>query len=931
MMKSKLVYWALFVNQALFAQTMIYGYLKGDQNKPLDQAIVSLGEDRAIQSKSDRIGYFQFKDVSAGTYLLIINRIGYVPKILTVKVSSEESKKNLGDITLEFNPSQEEEGIITLTDDDFSSDEEGSMAQTGIGLLQSSKDIFSKTASFELGPYWFKVRGLDNSYATIMFNGIPMSKNQTGRPDFGNWGGLNNVVRYPYELAENNNVSDYSFSSLGGTTYYDTRSSSYRKGFELSYSFSNRTYQHRVMTTYSSGMLPSGWSFTFSGSRRWMEEGVIDGTYNDSYAYFTAIEKKINHRHRLNFTAFGTPSRKSGSSPNTQEVYDLRGKNYNSFWGWQDGEKRNERVKRIFEPIFMLTHYWNISDKSKLTTTASYQFGYNKQSHLNRYEAENPSPTYYKNLPSYWLSLGNMTEYENCLQAWENNDITVTQINWDQLYNTNYHAPTYLDPYTGQVGRRASYFIVDDVIKDKTFNAATHFQTLLTDNWKLFLNVNYQNLVSSNYREINDLLGADFVLNKSSFIKEDGINSSTGDYNSLHPGSVARKGDKTEYDYKMFRQKIMGNATSRVTINRWEVATSFLFGWDESYRDGKFKHGLYPNNSYGKSAKANFIELGLRTGITYKINGRNFIILNSAYYESSPTLNEIFVNQRLNNDKIPNVTNQRVNTNDITYTLRSPRVKARISGYYTKIKNAIEILRYYAQGVRFENSSDAFITEVLTGMEKDYLGSEIGIDWKLSPTLSLYGIASVGQFTYKNNPKLYVLSDNSPGINDYGSSYIKDYKIAGTPQKGYALGIKYNSPKYWWTSISANFLQDIYSNISFLSRTKNFIMKDGVFPYDKATPDNVKAILKQKQFQDVFLLNATLGKSVRMGKYTLGMSASINNILNERGYVTGSFEQGRSANYEQLEKDKSLAYPLFGNKLFYDRGRSYFLNVFFKF
>ena len=60
MMKSKLVYWALFVNQALFAQTMIYGYLKGDQNKPLDQAIVSLGEDRAIQSKSDRIGYFQF-------------------------------------------------------------------------------------------------------------------------------------------------------------------------------------------------------------------------------------------------------------------------------------------------------------------------------------------------------------------------------------------------------------------------------------------------------------------------------------------------------------------------------------------------------------------------------------------------------------------------------------------------------------------------------------------------------------------------------------------------------------------------------------------------------------------------------------------------------------------------------------------------------
>ena len=910
---------------------MIYGYLKGDQDKPLDQAVVSLGEDRLIQSKSDRVGYFQFKDVAAGTYLIIINRVGYVPLTLTVKVFPKETRKDLGVIKLEYNPSQEDEGLLTLMEDDFSSDEESSQSMTGIGLLQSSKDVFSKTASFELGSYWFKVRGIDNSYANIMFNGIPMSKNHTGKPDFGNWGGLNNVIKYPYELAENNTISDYSFSNLGGTTYYDTRSSSYRKGFQLIYSFSNRTYQHRIMTTYSSGMLPSGWAFTFSGSRRWMEEGVIDGTYNNSYAYFASLEKKINDNHRLNLTAFGAPTRKTGMSPNTQEVYDLRGKNYNSYWGWQDGDKRNERVKRIFEPIFMLTHYWNLSDKSKLTTTASYQFGYNKSSRLNRYEADNPSPTYYKNLPSYWLSQENMTEYENFLHAWETNDLNVTQLDWGYLYNTNYHAPTYQDPYSGQIGRRASYFLVDDVYKDKTFNAATHLQTFLSDNWKLFINLNYQNLVSDNYREVNDLLGADFVVNESSFIKGDGSGSSTDDYNSLKPGSVARKGEKTEYDYRMFRQEITGNATSRVTLNHWEMAVSLVFGWNEAYRDGKFKHGLYPNNSYGKSNKANFTELGLRTGITYKINGRNFIIVNSAYFESSPTLNEIFVNSRLNNDITPHISNQRINTNDLTYILRSPSVKARITGYYTKIKDAVEITRYYAKGVSLDESEDAFVSEVLAGVEKEYLGSEIGLEWKLTPSLTLSGIASIGQYTYKNNPNLYILSDNSPGVHDYGSSFIKNYKITGTPQKAYVVGIKYDSPNYWWVGVSGNFLQDNYSNISSLSRTKNFIMKDDAFPYEGATQENVKSIIKQKQFQDVFMLNASLGKSLKMGKYSLSLSASINNILNERGYVTGSFEQGRYSNYEQLEKDKSLAYPLFGNKLFYDRGRSYFINVSFRF
>lgn len=930
MIKFRLSCLIILISQITFAQTMVFGYLKGQEDKPLNRAAISLGEDGTLHAESDQVGYFQFKDVPAGTYLIIVNKTGYVPTTFTFTVSQNESKKDLGEIKLEYNPSQMDVGRITLTDGDLSTDEGSSVGQTGIGLLQSSRDVFSRTAAFELGAYWFRPRGTDNRYNNIMFNGIPMTKSTTGRPDFGNWGGLNNVIRYPHELAENNTVSDYSFSNLGGTTYYDTRASNYRKGINLSYSFSNRTYQHRVMATYSTGMLPSGWAFTVSGSRRWMEEGVIDGTYNDSYAYFASIEKKLSDKHRINLTAFGTPSRKAGSSPNTQEVYDLRGKNYNAYWGWQDGDRRNEREKKIFEPMFMLSHYWNINNKTKLTTTASYQFGYNKSARLNRYQADNPSPTYYKNLPSYWLAKGNMAEYNALLSAWQNNDPSVTQINWTELYNANRNAPYYLDPYSNQEGRRASYFLVDDVIKDKTFNASTHLQTQFADNWKFYVNVNYQNLVSDNYREVKDLLGSDFVLNKTAFLKGDGSATSIDDYNILRPGSVARKGDKTEYDYKLYRQELTTNFTTRIIINRWDVAASALIGWNESYRDGKYMHGLYANNSYGKSQKENFIDLGLRGGITYKINGRNFITVNSSYFESAPTLNEIFPNARLNNDISPNITKQKINANDITYTLRSPSVKGRVSGYYTKIKDATEISRYFAQGVGLDGGNDAFIAEVLTGVEKDFLGTELGIEWNITSTLILSGIASVGQYTYKNNPNLYVLSDLSSTIKDYGKSYLKDYKQAGTPQKGYSLGLRYNSPKYWWVGVSGNFLQDIYTDVSGLSRTMNFVLADVNDPdssYPGITEESVRKLLKQKQYQDVFMLNANVGKSFRLGRYNMGVSASVNNILNERGYVTTSFEQGRNANYEDM-----VAQPYFANsKLFYDRGRSYLFNVYLRF
>ncbi|MGM5630246.1 carboxypeptidase regulatory-like domain-containing protein [Apibacter raozihei] len=931
MMKFRLSCLIVFFYQVIIAQTMIFGYLKDQDGKPVNHATISLGEDRSLQVSTDFVGYFQIKDLTPGKYLLIVTKSGYIPSTLSFTLSQGEIKKDMGEIKLEYNPSQVDVGMITLTDGDLSTDEGSTVGQTGIGLLQASRDVFSRTAAFELGAYWFKVRGTDNRYSNILFNGIPMSKNHTGRPDFGNWGGLNNVIKYPYELAENNTVSDFSFSDLGGTTYYDTRASNYRKGLNLSYSLTNRTYQHRLMATYSTGMLPSGWAFTISGSRRWMEEGVIDGTYNDSYAYFASIEKKLSDKHRINLTAFGSPSRKSGSSPNTQEAYDLRGKNYNSYWGWQDGDKRNERVKRIFEPMFMLSHYWDISPKTLLTTTASYQFGYNKSSRLNRFEADNPSPTYYKNLPSYWLSVGNATEYQRMLDAWESNDTSVTQVNWERLYNANYNAPTYTDPYSGITGRRATFFLVDDVIKDKTFNAATHLSTQFADNWKFILNLNYQNLNSENYREVNDLLGADLVINKSSFLKGDGSATSIDDYNIERPGSVARKGDKTEYYYKLHRQEVSANATTRLTLDKWEMAVSLLFAWNEAYRDGKFRHGLYADNSYGKSNKANFIESGMRAGLTYKMNGRNFITLNAAYYESAPTLNEIFANPRLNNQMSPNLTNQKINASDISYVLRTPTVKARATGYYTKIKDAVEITRYYAQGVSLDGNGDAFISEVLTGVEKDYLGTEIGIDWKIMTSLTLSGIASVGQYTYKNNPDLYILSDVATGVNSFGKSYIKDYKIAGTPQKGYSLGLRYNNPRYWWVGVTGNFLQDIYSDISALSRTKNFVMEDPAYPYEGATPETVRAVLKQKQYQDVFMLNANAGKSFRFGKYSMGVSLSVNNIFNERGYVTGAFEQGRYSNYAQLAEDQARTYPLFGNKLFYDRGRSYFLNVYLRF
>ena len=422
---------------ALMGQTRISGVVKDSSTEKeiynLAVTIVETGE----EVRTDRIGYFQFVDVTSGIYTIRVTGVGYQPFEREVVVNNEP-RIDLGDLMVVFNPRSVEIGIITLTEDELSADE--SSSQSAAGLLQSSQDVFASTASYELGAYWFKVRGYDNKYNDVFFNGVRMNKIYNDRVNFGNWGGLNDVTRRPAEQTIGIEPSDYAFGDVGGVTYYDTRPSTLRKGTSLAYSFTNRSYNQRVLATYNTGLMDNGWAFMGSAARRWAEEGAIEGTFYDSWAYFFAAEKKFNEKHSIVLSGFGAPTRRSTNSPNTQEVYDLMGKDYNAYWGWQDGEKRSERIRNFHEPLITLTHHWNLSPKSKLLTSVGYQFGKDSRSRLDWFKANNPSPIYYRNLPSYYATVDGTTpeQIEEVIRMWQN-DQNYSQLDWTDIYNQSYN------------------------------------------------------------------------------------------------------------------------------------------------------------------------------------------------------------------------------------------------------------------------------------------------------------------------------------------------------------------------------------------------------------------------------------------------------------------------------------------------------------
>src|SRR5690606_1620715 len=128
-------------------------------------------------------------------------------------------------------------------------------------------------------------RGLDNANGKVLINGIEMNKQFDGRPQWSNWGGLNDAQRNR-DFSMGLTPNDYAFGDLAGTTNIIMRASQYRQGGQVSYATANRTYLGRVIGSYNSGVTASGWAYSVLLSRRYGNEGYIDGTLYDANSFF---------------------------------------------------------------------------------------------------------------------------------------------------------------------------------------------------------------------------------------------------------------------------------------------------------------------------------------------------------------------------------------------------------------------------------------------------------------------------------------------------------------------------------------------------------------------------------------------------------------------------------------------------------------------
>ncbi|WP_300569258.1 carboxypeptidase-like regulatory domain-containing protein [Flavobacterium sp.] len=946
----KLVFSTLFVLQAflVFAQqpTGLSGKVVDSKTqKPLQNVVASIQNSNLTQI-TDAEGKFVFTGVAVGGQLLQIKSVGFKDQLLPIEILANQML-DLGVLVLEEDQTAEQQlSLITITENDLGDDNSGSESTSG--LLQASRDAFQQSAAFNWGQARFRMRGLDNEYGVTMMNGITMNKIYDGRPQYSNWGGLNDATRNQ-EFTNGSAPSDYTFGGILGTNEINTRASVYRKGNRISFGGTNTNYTGRLMGTIASGMQSDGWAYVISASRRFATEGYFEGTTYDANSFFASIEKRLSQKNSLNITAVYGQNNRGKNSPNTQEITDLAGEKYNSYWGWQNGEKRNSRVKRVEEPLFILSDYWKITSKTNLNINLSYQLGEVGNSRLEYQGVNNPDPTYYRSMPSYFTSLyendpaivmaTDPSQYQpgglggiptpDYAGAADAKFLTQKQIDWESMYRANTLSGT------------SKYALYEDRTDDKQWSANTVLSSQLADNIVLNAGGTFAKLKSHNFKNMLDLLGGTSFEDYNPF----GTDATQQQTDLNNPSKQVQVGDTYGYNYNLYATKIDLFTQFKLTYKKVDFYVGQSFSRAEYQREGLYKNGYYPTNSLGYSGKETFDAFGFKGGLTYKMTGVHYLNFNGVYMSKVPTLRNVFSNGRVNNNVTDGVTNETVTSADASYIMNAPKLKVRLTAFYSRIQNQTEASFFFGDGIIDDGNADSgsadnsFIAETVTGMNKRNMGLEFGMEYPITSTLKVTASAAYGDYIFDNNPNVRITSDanatatNTNPLLNYGEAHLKGYKQSGMPQAAGSFGLEYRDPHFWWIGANINYLANNYMDIAPITRTDRFFtdtnsLNGSDFP--EATQERADELLKQEKFDNFELLNVTGGKSWKIKSSTLGFFASVSNVLDVK-YKTGGFEQARNSNYRQLNQDVSSGTPSFGPKYFYGYGRTYFLNLYLNF
>ena len=844
-------------------------------------------------------------------------------------------------------PEKEKEGqdantseeAFTFTEEQLGEDDDMSQNVT---IISSNQNIFASSAGFQFSPVRFRYRAFNQKYNEIFINGAPMNDMESGQFRYSLIGGLNRQTNSSKEASLPFEFNNFAMPGMGGSNNYDFRPSRMATGQYLSVAGANRSYTLRGMYTYNSGLRPDGWAFSAGLTYRWASRGYVKGTFYNSLSYFFGAEKKLGDKHSLAIVTWGNPTERANQGAATDESYWLANSHYyNPYWGYQDGKIRNSRVVKDFSPTVLINWNWDISEKTKLSTALTGRYSMYKGTKLNYNNGENPAPDYWKRLPSSFFDVWYAEDPSNTAEGyatWDYSRIYLMdndrnrQIDWDGLYYANRMA--------NQNGSDAMYFVEAKNINTLNLTLASTLKTELSKNTALNVGLSLATNKGMHYKTMEDLMGAKYFHNLNTYAMS---NYDPSDPRVLYDindgGAEVKEGDKFGYNYNLLVNKAQVWAALKYNKKKLAAFVAGRIAGTTMQRDGKMRNGITESmgiSSYGKSGTASFLDGGGKAGLTYNIGFGHVVSLGVGYELKTPQIQAAFVSPEMSNEFVANLKNEKIFSSELCYQFSNTWMKANINGYYSRLTDITEWQNY------FDDDINSFSYVSMSGIKKAYYGVEWGLNFKLTSALSLKAIGAISEAKNTNNARVRYMSSTK---GDYYEEDVlnKNMRESGTPLSVYGLVLSYHGGG-WFIDLSGNYYDRIYLSyspsyryLSTLNNRNEAAIARGI-DAERTFDDEgnlIQSSLSQAKGKGGFMLDLSIGRTIRLKKGQLSINLSLTNLLNNTNIVTGGYEQGRSnysVNTTTDEISTSRLYRFDRNpKKYYAYGINGMLNIGYRF
>ena len=783
----KLLFLAVFslISAITFAQTITGVIVDADTEEGIIGATVLL-KGTTTGTITDVDGSFSLNASGVQNPVLVISYLGYEPTEIEM---SDRSSMDLGQISLTAEGVGLEE-VVVLGLVDVADDRRTPVAVSTI----TAREIQVKTGNTEFPDVWKNTpsvtvnnqiggfgdaqvftRGFDQTNTAYLLNGQPINGMEDGKMYWSNWSGMNDIAN-AVQIQRGLGSSKLAISSVGGTVNIITKATEKQKGGWAGVTYGNDNYLKGTIA-YNTGKMENGLGISLLATH-WQGDGWANGTKGQGQNYFLSVGYQPNADHTFNFLITGAPQwHDQNFQKRISDYEDADGnidRKYNNNWGTLDGEYLTERRNYYHKPVANLNWAWNLSDKSSLSTVLYGSWG-----------------------------RGGGTGSVGSRKRTEDGHVDFDAIKAANLDN----------------GGQSTYAIRASVNSHQWYGIVTNFETKLTDNITFNLGADGRRYTGLHFRQIIDLLGADYFLDtRHTRYPNNQINATYKASPWAAISNFAAEDERYAWDYNETIQYIGGFTQLEYVKNAFSAYVQGSVSTQSHVRVDRYQY----SEAEEKSDVVTNPGFNVKGGVNYNFNANNGLYVNAGLYSRQPFHDNLFLNFR--NDVNPVAENEEIRGLEAGYRFRSQKFKLNLNAYNTAWNNRVETSTVYAgdtitiDGKEFaipEDGEDWFLNT--SNINQLHRGIELDMRYRPSRKITVKAYTSIGDWKFNGVSQSELFDENKDFKGSEDKLDLTGIKVGSAAQTQVGIGVGLDITRSLDAYLDFNYYDRFYGNSSAFS------------------------------------------------------------------------------------------------------------------